>query len=201
MTHKIIISMKVEPDSQKGFENKQFCSEDIDYQPMVAWLEKNILSGDKVSIYFPDTYIDVNFGSSSQHPDAVLNNFQEYMLAFMNNSKKPSKKRVVKVIDDLSFVTKENLISKAPQWITFMVKGSTKLTTGVWSYLFVDMCPLTKGDDSNRRHWPVHSLKISQTSFKEVTESCFGLKFKDFLSTVVVVLESDQVGGDGKYAL
>lgn len=200
MTYKIIISMRVEPSNENSGNNQhQLDVDKLDFSPLATWLTTNILTGDKVSIVFPDTYIDVNFENSEPYPDTLVNNFREFVLTFMNNSKKPSKNGIVKVRGALDFITdSKHHIKAPPRWITFMVRGSSKLTTSVWGTLFMQMCLPVKDDALGHRHWPLHSLELSQLSFKDVAESCFGTKFKDEPITVGWLLESDQVEENGK---
>lgn len=199
MTYKVIISMRVEPDDA-SHDNTEYGMDvdSLNFEPLSSWLTANILTGDKVSIVFPDTYIDVNFENSSPYPDTLVNNFKEFALTFMKNSKKPSKKGIVRVRDDLSFIpySKKHIMSK-PRWITFMVRGNTKITASAWGISFLEWCPPINNDRSGRRLWPLHATSLSNYSFKEVLESCFKIKFKDDPITVGWLLESDQVDPSG----
>lgn len=200
MTYKVIISLRVDPeDDIRGDGECKIDLDRLDLKPLAAWLTSNILSGDKVSIVFPDTYIDIDFENSSPYPDTLINNFREFVLAFMENSKKPSRGGIVVVRDNLSFIPFENNhVKSKPRWVTFMVRGNTKMTASAWGILFMEMCPLVLNDPSGRRSWPLHSLKMSNVSFKDVLESCFKCKFKNEPITVGWLLESDQVDLNGK---
>lgn len=195
MAHKMIIAVQVEvdlSDYKVGVNNPPWLNlENFDPRPMAEWLKANIYAGDKVSIIFPDTYIDVTFGTINKNQSERIEKVNHFCQTFMERSSLPSKNGVVRVRESLKQPPDPRYPLKAPPLcIFFMVKGSSAMTAGAWTATFNQMCGFMPYTQTKELHWPFHLSSVSE-SFKDVVEKCFGFKFKDQPFETSCVLESE----------
>ena len=187
MIHKLIAWIKVEPNKSSTTGKYDLDLIDLDklnLKPIGDWLVTNIYNQDKVSIVFPNSYIDESYIINSDNLNQKIDELKHFSDYLRSLSSKPSKAGMIRLKESDGFFYEPNSHKKPlPQLLFFVVKGRSELAVQAWFAHFRNFCQLRTGPGKNEFHWPpCPSNPVS--GLKEVTEECFGIKFSDNLGAV-----------------
>jgi hypothetical protein len=183
MTFKLVTWIKVQP-AELSYKVRVE-SEKLSLNILGEWIEKNMYYGDKVSIKFPNTYIDQYYSVTEfNHIQKIaeLKTFSEMLKAA---SSKPSKDGMIRLKEFPGFLPENSAGYKsAPQFLLFVVKGNNQIAVEYWFAQFRLFFQLRKSSIENRLFWPPNLLHPDQDGLREVAEKCLGVKLDECVDAV-----------------